>query len=338
MLGLALLALAVRIAAAQSPVGEFDGAVAALSRGDYAAAEAGFQKVLGASPNDLAALQNLGLVYARTARLEKALATYRRALELSPGNSSVLLNLGLAYLKQKSYAEALAVFQELVRGDPQGRPARDIHLLYPLCAGYLSQNQSEGGRRTMTAFLASLPPAAASLVSCKLHYVSERLEEAGAECRETLTIDPSFPGTHLEMAKVLVAQRSPDAAQELTAAIREDPSDPEALYDLGVALAQEGRTEEGLNYLERARRLDPGFWGTYFHLGKIRLGLHQAGQAVPLLQKAADLHPGDFAVFYELGRALMATGKTEEARRAMERVRELQARELEHDAQALRKR
>jgi tetratricopeptide (TPR) repeat protein len=336
---LTLLALVLGITSgAQSPASEFDAAVAALTHGNYPAAEAGFQKVLGASPTDVAALQNLGLVYARTDRLEKAFATYRRALELSPGNSSVLLNLGLAYMKQKSYAEALAVFQELVRGDPESRTARDIHLLYPLCAGYLSQHQSDGGLRTMAIFLASLPQAAANLVRCKLHYVGERLEEAEAECRETLTADPNFPGAHLEMAKVLVAQRSPDAAQELTAAIREDPSDPEALYDLGVALAQDGQNEEGLSYLDRARQLDPAFWGTYFHLGKIRLALHQASQAVPLLQKAADLHSEDFAVFYELGRALVATGKIEEARRAMEHVRALQARELEHDAQALRKR
>jgi tetratricopeptide (TPR) repeat protein len=153
-----------------------------------------------------------------------------------------------------------------------------------------------------------------------------------------LAIDPAFPGAHLEMARVLVAERSPDASRELDAAIREDPSDPEATYDLGVALAQEGRTAEGLAYLERAKRLDPEFWGTYFQLGKIRLGLHQAGQAIPLLQKAVELNPGSFAVFYELGRALMATGKTEEAHRAMDRVRELQARELERDTEALRKR
>jgi tetratricopeptide (TPR) repeat protein len=336
---MALLALVAGIAAsAQSLSTVFDGAVTAFSQGNYAAAEAGFEMVLGSLPNDVSTLQNLGLVYARTGRLDKACEMYRRALTLSPGNTSVLLNLGLAHFKQKSYAEAVAVFQELVRLDPMSLPARDIHVLYPLCAGYLSQNRSESGRGTMTAFLATLPPATASLVRCKLQYVSERLEEAAAECRETLTAEPNFPGAHLEMARVLVAQRSPDAANELVAAIREDPRDPEALYDLGVALAREGRTGEGLVYLERARRLDPGFWGSYFQMAKIRLRLHQPGQAVPLLQKAAELHSGDFAVFYELGRALMATGKIEEARRAMERVRDLQARELEQDAQALRKR
>ena len=335
---LALLALAAGLAAAQPAAGEFERAVAALSAGDYAAAESGFQELLVQSPNDVAVLQNLGLVYARTNRLDRALAAYRRALELSPGNSNLLLNLGLAYLKQNRYADSLAAFQELVRRDPASRPARDIHLLYPLCSGYLAQNQSDAGRRTLTAFLASLPPSAASLVRCKLHFVSERLDEAEAECRASLRADPNFPGAHLEMAKVLVAQRSPDAAQELAAAIREQSSDPEALYDLGVALAQESRTEEAMDYLERARRLDPGFWGTYFHLGKIRLALQQADQAVPLLRKAADLHPGNFTVLYVLGRALMATGKTEEARRVMEQVRKLQAKELEQEAQALRKR
>jgi tetratricopeptide (TPR) repeat protein len=338
MRGWACLALAAAIAArAQSPADAFDKAVAALSSGDYAAAESGFLEILKRSPNHVDTLHNLGVVYSRTGRVDQAIGVYQRALDLSPHNPGILLNLGLAYMRQRSYAEALPVFQELVEADARSLPARDIHLLFPFCEGYLKQAPTAEARRKLEHFLAAAPPAAASLVRCKLAYVGERLEEAAQQCRRALEIDPTFAGAHLELARVLVAQHSPDAGPELTAAIRENPGDPESLYDLGVALLREGRAADAANYLERARRLDPNFWGSYFHLGKIKLQAHQPAQAVPLLQRAVDLNPTDFSLFYELARALAATGRSEEAARALERVRELMAEELDKDTKALRK-
>ena len=94
---------------------------------------------------------------------------------------------------------------------------------------------------------------------------------------------------------------------------------------------------EAVDYLERAQKADPTFWGSYFQLGKIRLQQHQAREAIALLRKAADLNSASAAAFYEFGRALMASGKTSEARQAMDRVRQLQANELEGEAKALRK-
>ena len=335
---LACLVAVAGLVAGQSLLEVFHEAVSALSSGDYAAAERGFQKVLDASPDHVDSLQNLGVVYARTNRLDKAIPLYRRALELSPRNGSVLLNLGLAYMKQGAFSEALPVFQTLSAADPGKMPGRDLRVLYSLTAGYLRQNRTEEAQRTIKAFLASLPPASAALVLCKLYYEGERSEEAEEQCRKTLELDPKLPGAHLVMAQVLASLHSAGAAKELDAVIREGPRDAESLYDLGVALIQEDRIDDGVRYLDRSMRLNPGFWGSYYHLGKTKLKLGQAEQAVPLLKKAAELNAESFPVFYELGRALLATGKTEEAGRAMQRVRELQALEREKDVKALRKR
>src|SRR5260370_22222339 len=97
------------LCAGQSSLQVFNGAVAALLSGDYAVAERGFVKVLEAMPDHIDSMQNLGVVYARTNRLDQAIALYRRALKLNPRNGSVLLNLGLACIKQGFYAEALPV-------------------------------------------------------------------------------------------------------------------------------------------------------------------------------------------------------------------------------------
>ena len=337
MRGPAVFLLAVAFACAQAPGELFDRAVAALSAGDYAAAEAGFQQVLQRSPNHVDSLLNLGIVFSRTGRADQAIAAYRRVLELSPASESARLNLGLAYMRKQSYGDALGVFQELIERNPGSLPARDIHLLFPLCDHYLRQDRSEEGRRRLDAFLAVLPAAAANLVKCKIFYGADRFEEARAACRRALDADPRFPGAHLELARVLVAQQSPDASGELAAAIRENPGDPEAMYDLGVALFREGRAEEASTYLERARRADPGFWGSYFELGRIRLQANQPEQALPLLRKAAELNPSSFSLFYILARALTDTGHPDEAAHAFARVRELMAEENEQDARVMRK-
>src|SRR5438067_2029323 len=78
--------------------------------------------------------------------------------------------------------------------------------------------------------------------------------------------------------------------------------------------------------LERARELNPGFWGPWFYLGKIEFQSKRAREAVPLLEKAAELNPGEASVYYQLGRALADCGRAEDAKHALDRVREINAR------------
>src|SRR5215472_4671428 len=196
MRGVAVLMLAMTSASAQSPGNIFDKAVAALNARDYAAAEDGFQQVLLLSPSHVNSLLNLGIVFSRTGRIDQAIAVYRRVLELSPASDSARLNLGLAYMRKQSYGEAMDVFQVLIERNAACSPARDIHLLFPLCDRYFQGHRSEEGRRRLEAFFAVLAPAAASLVKCKLLYAADRFEEASSACRRTLDVDPRFPGAH----------------------------------------------------------------------------------------------------------------------------------------------
>ncbi|HMC58712.1 MAG TPA: tetratricopeptide repeat protein, partial [Candidatus Solibacter sp.] len=304
--------------------------------------------------------------YSRTSRFDQAIAVYNRALRLSPGDKVLLINLGLAFVKQDSYAEALPVFQKVLKADPRNLQARELlatsqlhvgqtaaavsalamlraedprntGLLYLLGVGYLKLQQPVNARKTLEAFLENAPPAQASFVLCKAYYEGELFDEAARLCRGTLQADAHFAGAHRELGKVLVSLRSPDAVKELAAAVEEDANDSEALYFLGAALLQEDRTAEAVPHLERARQLNPGFWGNYFYLGKAMMQANQPAQAVPLFEKAAALNSSESATFYQLGRALQATGRPEEARRAMDRVRELKALGLDSETKALRK-
>jgi Tfp pilus assembly protein PilF len=58
----------------------FDRAVQALSAGDYGSAEQGFQTVLKQQPDNVGAIGNLGVLYARTDRIDKAIAEYHHCV------------------------------------------------------------------------------------------------------------------------------------------------------------------------------------------------------------------------------------------------------------------
>ena len=92
----------------------FDQAARALASGDYATAEQGFKTVLRREPNNIGAIGDLGIIYARTNRADQAIAAYQRALRLSPGDEPLLLNLGLVYLKQESHVQAEPYFARVV--------------------------------------------------------------------------------------------------------------------------------------------------------------------------------------------------------------------------------
>jgi len=350
----ALFALTLQAADPQAAL--FEKAVAALTTRDYATAEAGFQQVLKSQPNHIGALGNLGVVYTRTARFDRAIVVYAQALKLAPQDPGLQLNLGLAYMKQESYAEALPLFAHLAQ-NPRNLQARELlattqlhlgqstaavaslatlrtedpantGLLYMLGIGYLKLKQPDQARQALEEFLATAPPAQANFVLCKAYYESERFDEAAPLCRKTLETDARFPGAHLALGKVLVSQRDPAAITELEAAVHQNPTDSEAIYYLGAAQLQAQTIPEGVRNLERARQLNPSFWGSYFYLGKAKLQTGQTAEAIALFQKAAERNASESAVFYQLGRALAAAGRNREAAEAMQRVKDLKA--IEH--------
>ena len=303
--------------AADSPAELFDRAVRAINAADYPAAETTLNQLLLASPNHVGALQNLGLVYSRTGRLDPAIATYRRALQLSPNHRGLLMNLGVALMKRDSYAEAAAVFAQLFDAYPDAPAARDVGLLAQLVTGAKTD-----------ALLRSVPEPVAARVRCRVAADAERFDDAVTLCRAV--------GDRRELGRALVGLHDSAAIGELSAAVHESPNDAQAHYYLGVALMQADRVDEAAQSMERSRALDPNFWGTWFYLGKARVK-QDAGTAIGLLEKAAELNPNAATTFYELGMALKTAGRGDDAHRAMERVREIRARELHADEEALRR-
>jgi cytochrome c-type biogenesis protein CcmH/NrfG len=134
--GVCLCLCALSLCATEPAKVVFDGAVRALGAGDYETAERGFQAVLRQQPGHVAALSNLGVIYSRTNRADRAIAVYQRALKVSPDDKALLLNLGLVYLRQEVHSRALPFFARVVAIDPGHLQARQ---LLAVCRVYVGQ-------------------------------------------------------------------------------------------------------------------------------------------------------------------------------------------------------
>ena len=110
------------------------------------------------------------------------------------------------------------------------------------------------------------------------------------------------------------------AATLFTAVLEHRPDDADGLRLRGLSLVRDGRAEEGLPDLRRARALAPKEFLTHLHYG---IGLMEAGRparAAALFRRAAVLSPQNPAPWINLCAALITLGQAKAARAAARRA------------------
>ena len=95
---------------------------------------------------------------------------------------------------------------------------------------------------------------------------------------------------------------------QFTAAVEADPSNAQALNNLGQALVRSGRAREAIPYFDRAVAAASSEWTYHFNRAKAHGELQEWGSAVAGYREAARLFPDDYATAFNLARALQANG------------------------------
>ncbi len=108
-----------------------DDALKQLTAGNLPAARTAFQKVLNLSPNNPAALINLGIVEQRIGNYSECERVLRRAVQASPTSGTGWLLLGVVSLEQGKLDAAFAHFAQAAYLDPKN-PHAHIYLAVTL--------------------------------------------------------------------------------------------------------------------------------------------------------------------------------------------------------------
>ncbi len=146
-------------------------------------------------------------------------------------------------------------------------------------------------------------------------------EEAAAEYRKILEINPLLPGAHARLGRALLSKPhpSPDDVQQAKKSFEEeleiDPRNAAAEYVLGQLAADANDSSTAIRHFERATKLDSGFAEAYLGLGASLNSAKRFADAIPALEAYENMAPDSPTGHYQLAVAYTGAGRKDDANR-----------------------
>jgi protein O-mannosyl-transferase len=148
-----------------------------------------------------------------------------------------------------------------------------------------------------------------------------RLDDAIANYRSSIDIDPTFADSHDNLGIALARQgRFAEAAPEFRAAIAINPLDREIHNNLGVADTHLGNFAEALSEFSRALAIDPSYADAETNWGNALVQMGRPADAVAHYARASELQPNNAEAHLNWGVALARQGRMDDAAEQFRRV------------------
>jgi tetratricopeptide (TPR) repeat protein len=146
-------------------------------------------------------------------------------------------------------------------------------------------------------------------------------EEAAAEYRKILDVNPMLPGIHARLGRVLLSgqQPTPDAVAQAKKNFEDelsiDPNNAGAEYVLAELAKDDGDFPTAIRHYARATKIDAGFAEAYFGLGSALVASKQFADAIAPLETYEKLAPDSPSGHFQLALAYNGVGRKEDANR-----------------------
>ena len=166
------------------------------------------------------------------------------------------------------------------------------------------------------------PPPAAEVNALLALYNARRYAEAEYKLRSLLGLYPDF-GFGWKLMGGILQMQGKDALHAYQKAAQFLPDDPNAHYNLGVALKSAGRLEDAAACYRKAVALKPDFAEAYGNLGSVFKDLGRLEDAVSSYRRAIKIKPDSSDTYINLGIALNGLGQLEEAAASYRKAAEI---------------
>ena len=236
------------------------------------------QEILSKSPNQIDALNLLGIMAYQEEQLEEAAIYYQQVIAIQPDNAHAHNNIGILLKNQGQIDAAIENYRQALEIQPQS----------PEFHNNLAVALQEKGEFTL----------------------------AREHCNQAITLKPNYAKAHLSLGKILLQQGEfIDASKALQKAIALNPKSIEGYNQLAVAYKQLGEFEAAISCYQRALKLKPNQPKTLNNLGNTYLRLGDWDSALPHLQQAIALKPDYGIAYHNLGKLFLEKVQLEEARK-----------------------
>ena len=146
-------------------------------------------------------------------------------------------------------------------------------------------------------------------------------EDAAAEYRKILEINPMLPGIHARLGRALISKPQPSpsevdqAKKNFAEEIEIDPRNTAAEYVLGQLAADANDFSTAIRHFERATKLDTGFAEAFLGLGTSLNSAKRFADAIPPLESYEKMAPDSPTGHYQLAVAYAGAGRKDDANR-----------------------
>jgi tetratricopeptide (TPR) repeat protein len=272
---------------------------------------------------ELSAHQAALLAY-KQHKYPEAVAQFTEAVKTEQSGSaeyeeSVLL-LGQSLFLESKYTDAIPWLEKALAGK-----APTPEAAYMLGnASILTQQSDKAVKAFAQLFQVAPNSAAAHLLTARMLLHHDVDLEAAKQAKLALEIDPKIPEAHFLLGEVAILHAQIDEAiAELRKEIDINPGYAMAHYRLGDAYSRVEKWDDAMAPLERSVWLNPNYSGPFILLGKGYLKRGELANADGVLRHALLLDPQNRSAHYLLGQTLMQLGKPDEAKKEMDRWKEL---------------
>ena len=293
-------------------------------RKEYSVALGHYQEAERWDPAIPGLAKNLGLSAFRINNYPEAIRGFARAIDEKPADAPVRAMLGLAYFAAEEYADATKTFSPL---GLQGM--QDSTVGYAWAASLARSGDLKKAAEVLGEFAKENHGGNDGLL-----LIGELWIEIGDYARavdtfhRVLESDSSLRKAHYFAGQADIRwEHWPEAAAEFQAELKLEPTDPEALYNLGFVYLEESRVDDAAALFQQVLSAQPNHANANYELGKILLDRGQLKEAVDHLETATRLSPQTDYMHYQLQGAYRKLERMADADRELAIYRELKAKQ-----------
>jgi tetratricopeptide (TPR) repeat protein len=157
--------------------------------------------------------------------------------------------------------------------------------------------------------------------SAVAQYNAGNLPEAAAQLEKLLPQVPESFEAHELLGLIYAAQsKSQQSIEQLQIAVRLEPDSAAARTNLATGLLHLGKSALAEEQFRKALALEPNDFQANHNLAEFYLQSGKIAQALPLLEKARQIHPSSYDNSYNLALAYFLTGRLNDARQLAQSI------------------
>jgi tetratricopeptide (TPR) repeat protein len=292
-------------------------ALALLTDHDPARAAIEFRAAIAAKPDSASSHFALGTLLYNEKKLAPAAAEFDAVINIDPNFPGAVISRAQVLIAQGNPTAAVALLENALTQPPPGEQL--IPVTVALGLAYSQNGDAAKGLRTLQQLAATHPDSADAHMGLGTIYAEAQPatpEDAIAEFREALRLDPGKDEARLALGHLLISQRKfSDALAPLREYVERQPRDYQGYYASGLAYQGLRQSDPAIEMLQKAARFSPGSYEVRYELGSALAAAGQTERAIRELQVAEKIRPSTPDPHDQLARLLTKTGQDELARK-----------------------